>query len=426
MVKSGVDLLKQEAEAVATLECLTPAAIDRLKKEPPTTDGEPPSTIVAVQQAPAWAAAARAVPSSISPTVLSIVGLTCLLAGGWEVTMCDSALLVADAEFQNHKAYNMFAVYALMYMCFDGIAGAMAAQRPSGGERTGSAINVITRSCTNAIASSLLVVGTSMSLQMQPTATWLVVMFGLVAVYISQWQEYVTGKNIPPKRWARAEALLIAIAIPLFTGVTGTAVWHVELFGGWCINDIVALVFVAQATGVIVQNWERIAEGGPGEAGTTPANTGCLSPATPLLIVIWSAYQLLLSGTFARMPGVTLVGVGLLLAKVNMKLLIAHMTRSAIRKTDSIFIPIIFVYLDSWVGIGRGANYLLGLGVGEELIVYCGVLFFLGSCITYGSKCAVEFSKATNVRIFGGGASRSEKSPAATAPAPSAKKDKDN
>lgn len=28
-VKSGVDLLKQEAEAVATLECLSPAAIDR-------------------------------------------------------------------------------------------------------------------------------------------------------------------------------------------------------------------------------------------------------------------------------------------------------------------------------------------------------------------------------------------------------------
>lgn len=55
-------------------------------------------------------------------------------------------------------------------------------------------------------------------------------------------------------------------------------------------------------------------------------------------------------------------------------------------------------YLDSYVGIGRGANYLLGLGIGEELIVYCGILFFLGSCIHYGGKCAVEFSKATNVR----------------------------
>ena len=116
----------------------------------------------------------------------------------------------------------------------------------------------------------------------------------------------------------------------------------------------------------------------------------------------------------------------MLLAKVNMKLLIAHMTRSAIRKTDSIFIPILFVYLDSWVGIGRGANYLLGLGVGEEFIVYCGVLFFLGSCISYGSKCAVEFSKATNARIFGGGnGSVIERAapPATTPAAPSTKKD---
>eukprot|EP00729_Bicosta_minor_P003034 gene3034-15425_t len=408
-VKSGVDLLKQEAEAVATLECLSPAAIDRLKKEPPTTNAEPPSTIVAVQQAPAWAAAARAVPSSISPTVFSIVGLLCLLAGTWEVAMCDSALLAASAEFKDHKEYSMFAVSAMLYMCFDGIAGAMAAQRPPGGKGTDSALNarlnLLTRSCTNAIASSLLVVGMAMSLQMQPTATWVVVMFGLVTVYIAQWQEYVTGKNIPPKRWARAEALLVAITIPLFTGITGTAVWQTALLGGWCINHVVALVFVAQAMGVILQNWDRIAEGGPGDSGTTPAGTGCLSPATPLLFGIWSTYQLLYSGTFARMPGATLVGVGLLMAKVTMKLLMGHMTKSAIRKTDSIFIPIVYVYLDSYVGIGRGANYLLGLGIGEELIVYCGILFFLGSCIHYGGKCAVEFSKATNGNAAGGGAS---------------------
>lgn len=206
--------------------------------------------------------------------------------------MCDSALLAASAEFKDHKEYSMFAVSAMLYMCFDGIAGAMAAQRPPGGKGTDSALNarlnLLTRSCTNAIASSLLVVGMAMSLQMQPTATWVVVMFGLVTVYIAQWQEYVTGKNIPPKRWARAEALLVAITIPLFTGITGTAVWQTALLGGWCINHVVALVFVAQAMGVILQNWDRIAEGGPGDSGTTPAGTGCLSPATPLLFGIWS------------------------------------------------------------------------------------------------------------------------------------------
>ena len=44
---------------------------------------------------------------------------------------------------------------------------------------------------------------------------------------------------------------------------------------------------------------------------------------------------------------------------------------------------------------------MLGLGIGEELIVYGGVAFFLVSCINYGSKCAFEFSKATGTKVFG-------------------------
>jgi hypothetical protein len=84
-----------------------------------------------------------------------------------------------------------------------------------------------------------------------------------------------------------------------------------------------------------------------------------------------------------------------------MKLAVAHMTKSPVTKTDTIFFPILLVYLDSFVGIGQLTNWLLGMGVDELRFVYFANIFFLFSCVNYGAKCALEVSQASSVSVFG-------------------------
>ena len=128
--------------------------------------------------------------------------------------------------------------------------------------------------------------------------------------------------------------------------------------------------------------------------------TGCLSPGPPLAIVIGIAYKLLSTEMFDRMPCISLLGVGLLHSKVSMKLMVAHLAVSPVTKMDPIFFPVIVLFLDTYVGLGQFANWLLGLGLSEAFLVYVLGLFLLGSCVKYAATCVWELSSHFKVGIF--------------------------
>ena len=338
---------------------------------------------------------AAALPLWIAPTVLSLLSLLVLCVGVVDIIATQTAPELEEFTYQ--YSFRFYAMCVLGYVFLDGVAGGLATARSG----PATILYAITRNCANGISTSLLVLCSIMSLQLTSLSFfWVVAMTALVTLYLAQWQEYVTGNTIPIK-FNRADFHFIAVTVPIITGFSGTSIWHIELLGGWLVNDVVALVMLGQAAGLMLKYWEKIMEGGPGECGTTPANTGVLSPCIPVLLVLLSGYQLLRTDLYEQTPYPAMIGVSLLLSKVQMKLSVAHMTKSPMTKTDTIFFPILAMYLDSWVGIGQLANWLLGMGIDELRFVYIADIFFVFSCVNYGAKCALEVSQASSVSIFG-------------------------
>lgn len=83
-----------------------------------------------------------------------------------------------------------------------------------------------------------------------------------------------------------------------------------------------------------------ILEGGPGEEGMTAADTAVLSPGPPVLLALLVARQMYRSATFDEVPYTSVVGVGIMFAKITNKLVIAEVSRSPVDQLDVLFWPI--------------------------------------------------------------------------------------
>ena len=107
----------------------------------------------------------------------------------------------------------------------------------------------------------------------------------------------------------------------------------------------------------IMRYFNIILEGGPGEEGMTAADTAVLSPGPPVLLALLVARQMYRSATFDEVPYTSVVGVGIMFAKITNKLVIAEVSRSPVDQLDVLFWPIGGLFALECTYLGRDCTF---------------------------------------------------------------------
>eukprot|EP00039_Didymoeca_costata_P015124 m.252862 g.252862 ORF g.252862 m.252862 type:complete len:427 (+) comp16158_c0_seq4:143-1423(+) len=353
----------------------------------------------------------NATPQGVSPNLISLIALCVVMAGSGNVMLhgrvTDESLHNPSNETSHFKdseknlvLYIVYGISVLIHQFLNSVSRVLARQRPG----TVPALNDLFRQATNTIACVFVFMGTLLSMQLgSSTMLWLGTMFGLVTWYMVQWQSYVTGKPVRIfSKLGVPELNTMLGVIPLATGIAGPQFWRIPLFTEWItINSVLFLFLVLQSFKTIARYWEIILSGGPGEMGTTPAGTACLSPLPPICFVLLIARQLLVSDSFDHMPCVALFGVGCIWAKITIKLYVAHLSRSAFSLSDVVFLPSLGILANTWTGAWYLLDHAIGFEFSESALIFGLAAFSGANLVTYVGSVLYEISIECDHSIMG-------------------------
>ena len=86
----------------------------------------------------------------------------------------------------------------------------------------------------------------------------------------------------------------------------------------------------------------------------------------------------------------TLLSLAVVSAKINTKLIVAHVSVSAIKKWDVVFFLPAFMFV----------NRVLGLGISEPWLVRVHIALSVGNLCSYGFKLLLDISGYTGGGVF--------------------------
>lgn len=176
--------------------------------------------------------------------------------------------------------------------------------------------------------------------------------FAEAMFYCAHWQTYVSGM-LTFGKFDVTEAQFVVISLCIITAVFGSDFWAYEVFPNFELRIIFVIVGLLMACLSSMRYFNIIFTGGVGKNGSTVAGTSILYPVLPMLafivpqIVIYSRSE---SDHFTQNLVVYCILFGVISAKVTTKLVVAHMSKSALTLWDTIFYGPIILGLNQYLG----------------------------------------------------------------------------
>jgi hypothetical protein len=181
--------------------------------------------------------------------------------------------------------------------------------------------------------------------------------------------------------------------IHMITFFFGVNVWQIKVFGGLQLWFLMAAFSLSTATLVII-NFSRIfSQGGVGKNGSTVAGTSIISPILPFLLVIVPAFiisEKSKSGLYLYHPVLYILHFGLLSAKVSCRLVVAHMSKSAMNYLDSGLAGILFLFL----------NQYFNEFVNEYFVLWLAIIWVTFDLCWYCINVCLEMCDHLNIQLF--------------------------
>lgn len=216
---------------------------------------------------------------------------------------------------------------------------------------------------------------------------------GFSLFYCAHWQAYVTGKL----RFGKIDVTEVQYAIiglHLLTFIFGSNMWHQQL--SWLNCSYVMIpgaLTLAMDVIMGISCLSVILRGGAGRNGSTVAGTSVISPIIPLGLVIVPACIIACKSKehiFNQHPSLYIIAFGLIVAKVTNRIVVAHMTRSAMDYWDSALIGPLLFFLNQCFNNFIQEYYILWLCLiwaAFDLYLYC-------HCV------CLEICSALNIELF--------------------------
>jgi hypothetical protein len=319
------------------------------------------------------------------------------LLAAFGLLVLSSAILMAattQQETQKPSAW-MFAFCGLSGLLYQATS-AVESERARDSKTKETAMDVMIWQGLNSYSAGLFVLNATMALVPDdPRWVFLALVLGYTTSYTVHWQKYVSGRRkLVSKRLDVTEIQLALSVVLIVTAVAGTEIWSVGIpaLDGWQLNHVLLYFLAARAGLNIMRYFNIILEGGPGEEGMTAADTAVLSPGPPVLLALLVARQMYRSATFDEVPYTSVVGVGIMFAKITNKLVIAEVSRSPVDQLDVLFWPI----------GGLFALECLGFELNHTILTDGYVIFAIINLTLYNFNVLKEIKVYLNVTVFTG------------------------
>ncbi|CAH8441370.1 unnamed protein product [Heterobilharzia americana] len=205
--------------------------------------------------------------------------------------------------------------------------------------------------------------------------------------YLAHWRCYVTGVLAFDRSHSRYCIFGDIIHFRVFFLESKRSDFGMEL------KVIQFLVFSVVMFLVFVQFGGTISQGGCGKYGTTIANTSILFPVCPLALSLGLAASIGINSPinlYHHSPFIFLLTFGVVLAKVSQRLVIAHMTKSAISLFDTVMFSAALLLI----------NQYFSCPVNEFIVLWISLVYGVVNIIVYDADVCIQLADFLNIYIF--------------------------
>ncbi|KAG7332831.1 hypothetical protein KOW79_004665 [Hemibagrus wyckioides] len=319
---------------------------------------------------PFWCWLVERVPLWVAPNLITIIGLTLNIT----TTLILAYHCPTATEQAPTWAYLSCAVGLFIYQSLDAIDGKQA-RRTSSSTPLGELFD---HGC-DSLSTVFVILGTCIAVQMGTNPDWMFFccFVGVFMFYCAHWQTYVSG-TLRFGIIDVTEVQMFIILVYLLAALGGTALWsslipvlNVQM------KMIPAFLTFLGAIFSCTNYFRVIFTGGMGKNGSTIAGTSVLSPAfhiTLVLVLAVFVYKMSAEQLFEKNPCLFVLAFGFGSAKLINRLVVAHMTKSEMQRSDAAFLAPLLLVINQYLNSFFSEHFLLWVALvlsACDLVCYC-------------------------------------------------------
>ncbi|KAI5619020.1 choline/ethanolamine phosphotransferase 1a [Silurus asotus] len=240
-----------------------------------------------------------------------------------------------------------------------------------------------------------VILGTCIAVQMGTNPDWMFFccFVGVFMFYCAHWQTYVSG-TLRFGIIDVTEVQIFIITVYLLSAFGGSALWQCVVPGlNVKLKMIPAFLTFLGAVFSCTNYFRVIFKGGMGKNGSSIAGTSVLSPAYHITVVLLLAllvYKISAEQLFEKHPSLFVLAFGFGSAKLTNRLVVAHMTKSEMQRSDSAFVAPLLLFI----------NQYFNSFVSEHVLLW--VVLVLSGCdlVCYCTSVCKQISTHLNIQVF--------------------------
>ncbi|XP_022083677.1 cholinephosphotransferase 1-like [Acanthaster planci] len=332
-----------------------------------------------------WRWLIEQIPKTIAPNTITMAGLALNILGA-VILMMFSPTATEPAP---GWAYITAALTLFIYQALDAIDGKQA-RRTQTSTPMGELFD---HGCDSvSIVFVSLAFGISVQLGEWPELLFLSTVLSIIMFYTAHWQTYVSG-TLHFGMFDVTESQLTLIVIFSLSAFFGPQIWAFKVLG----VELKVAVFAAGIVLALISfvNYFRVilGGGGKGKDGSTVADTSVIAPALHIGFVILLAViikQKSRTGLYDNQPCIYLLTFGLVASKITNKLVVAHMTKSAMDLLDTVFIGPGLLFL----------NQYFDTPLPEHLLLWIALIYCMADLVRYAILVCLQISVNLGIYCF--------------------------
>ncbi|XP_037391540.1 choline/ethanolaminephosphotransferase 1a isoform X1 [Pygocentrus nattereri] len=316
-----------------------------------------------------WCWLVKQLPLWMAPNLITIVGLA--------VNVITTLILVYHCPTATEQAptwtYLACALGLFIYQSLDAIDGKQA-RRTSSSTPLGELFD---HGC-DSLSTVFVVLGTCIAVQLgtNPDLMFFCCFAGIFMFYCAHWQTYVSG-TLRFGIIDVTEVQIFIIILYLLAAVGGAAFWEYVIPVLNIQFKVIPAIFTLLGAVFSCTNYfQVIFSGGMGKNGSTVAGTSVLSPAFHIVVIISLAlliYKTSSEQLFQKHPCLYILAFGFASAKLTNRLVVAHMTKSEMHRSDLAFLSPMLLLLNQYFSY-FSEHLVLWVALvvsGCDLVCYC-------------------------------------------------------
>ncbi|XP_053092498.1 choline/ethanolaminephosphotransferase 1a [Pangasianodon hypophthalmus] len=369
MVLSGLRLSRQQ--------------LKRLEEHRYSSEGK--SLLEPLMQ-PFWCWLVERVPLWVAPNLITTIGLVLNIT----TTLILAYHCPTATEQAPTWAYLSCAVGLFIYQSLDAIDGKQA-------RRTNSSTplgELFDHGC-DSLSTVFVILGTCIAVQMGTNPDWMFFccFVGVFMFYCAHWQTYVSG-TLRFGIIDVTEVQIFIIIVYLLAALGGAAFWQSVIpVLNIQVKMIPAFLTALGAVFSCTNYFRVIFSGGMGKNGSTIAGTSVLSPAFHIAVVLVLAvlvYKMSAEQLFEKNPCLFVLAFGFGSAKLTNRLVVAHMTKSEMQRSDAAFVAPLLLVINQYFNSFFSEHFLLW---GALVLSACDL-------VCYCTSVCKQISAHLNISVF--------------------------